>query len=150
METAWIQVFVLTLSECLAPAGKTVCQEQELQMQFVNLADCEVVRDQFISLIELSDNSIVNKEKTRCSASAHQQTTFSSLEEVKQAAGATDNWAAPEQDGPNQPDFTQEAHQERLAALPNCEDVSGTAPCKIGEIIIEGATGQRADIWRQE
>ena len=62
METAWIQVFVLTLSECLAPAGKTVCQEQELQMQFVNLADCEVVRDQFISLIELSDNSIVNKE----------------------------------------------------------------------------------------
>ena len=32
MDTAWIQVFVLTLAECAAPAGKTVCQEREFDL----------------------------------------------------------------------------------------------------------------------
>jgi hypothetical protein len=40
MDTAWIQVFVLTLSECVAPAGKTVCQEQSFELQFLTEADC--------------------------------------------------------------------------------------------------------------
>ena len=35
MDTAWIQVFVLTLSECVAPAGKAVCQEREFDLQFL-------------------------------------------------------------------------------------------------------------------
>ena len=35
MDTGWIQVFVLTLAECVAPPGKTVCQEQQVHYQFV-------------------------------------------------------------------------------------------------------------------
>ena len=150
MDMAWIQVFVLTLSECLAPAGKTVCQEQELHMQFVNQADCEIARDQFIALIEITDNSIINKNKTRCTASAIQQQVFETLGEVKPASATDDNWAAPEQDEPRSQDSAQVAHQERLAALSNCDEVSGTAPCKIGEIIIEGATEQRGDVWQRQ
>jgi hypothetical protein len=150
MDTAWIQVFVLTLSECLAPAGKTVCQEQELQMQFLKQADCEIARDQFVALIELTDNSIVNKDKTRCTASAIQQQVFESLGEVKPASATDDDWAAPVQDEPRPQDFAQVAHQERLAALPNCDEVSGTAPCKIGEIIVEGATEQIGDVWQRQ
>ena len=34
MDTAWIQVFVLTLSECVAPAGKTICQEQAFELDY--------------------------------------------------------------------------------------------------------------------
>ena len=41
METAWIQVFLLTMSECVAPAGKTVCQEQDVELQFLTQADCQ-------------------------------------------------------------------------------------------------------------
>jgi hypothetical protein len=150
MDTAWIQVFVLTLSECLAPAGKSVCQEQELQMQFMKQTDCEIARDQFVALIELTDNSIVNKDKTRCTASAIQQQVFESLGEVKPASATDDDWAAPVQDEARPQDFAQVAHQERLAALPNCDEVSGTAPCKIGEIIVEGATEQRGDVWQRQ
>ena len=40
METAWIQVFVLTLSQCIAPAGKMVCQEETVQYHFTNEEDC--------------------------------------------------------------------------------------------------------------
>ena len=43
MDTAWIQVFVLTLSECVAPTGKTVCQPQETQYVFYDRRDCEAV-----------------------------------------------------------------------------------------------------------
>lgn len=150
METAWIQVFVLTLSECLAPAGKTVCQEQELLMQFMNQADCEVAREQFVELIEMSDNSIVNRDKTRCTASAIEQPVFASLAEIKQKSAGGKNWVAPEAKEPRPQDYTQIAHQERLAALPDCNEVDGTAPCKIGEIIIEGASEQRAEVWQRQ
>ena len=45
MDTAWIQVFVLTMSECVAPAGKTVCQEQDVELQFLTQADCQAATE---------------------------------------------------------------------------------------------------------
>ena len=45
MDTAWIQVFVLTLSECVAPAGKTICQEQALELQFLTRSGCHLCDD---------------------------------------------------------------------------------------------------------
>ncbi len=148
METAWIQVFVLTLSECLAPAGKTICQEQELQLQFVTQADCELAREQLVFLLDRADDVIVNKEKTRCTASARQQAIFASQDEVQQQSKT--QWTAPASDEATPLDFTQEAHQERLEDLLACEEVSGAAPCKIGDIIIEGASEQQTDVWRKE
>ncbi len=150
MDTAWIQVFVLTLSECLAPAGKTICQEQELQMQFTNQADCELAREQLVWLLDRSEDVIVNKNKTRCTASAREQLVFATADEIRQHAEIGTDWTAPDSDEPPPLDFTQKAHNERLEKLFNCDDVSGTAPCRIGDIIIEGATEQRADVWQQE
>ena len=48
MDTAWIQVFVLTLTECVAPAGKTVCQERELELQFLTESDCKAALEQLV------------------------------------------------------------------------------------------------------
>ena len=150
MDTAWIQVFVLTLIECLAPAGKTICQEQEVQMQFLNQADCEVAREHLVSFMDRAEDVIVNREKTRCTASAREQAVFSTLEQVIQQPRIGTDWTAPQSNEPRSLDFTQQAHQERLGNLSDCDDVGGAAPCKIGEIIIEGATEQRAEVWRQE
>ena len=148
MDTAWIQVFVLTISQCLAPAGKTICQEQELQLQFVALADCELAREQLVSLLDRANDVIVNKEKTRCTASARQQAIFNTQEEVKQQSATA--WTTPATNAATQLDFTQQAHQERLENLRACEEVNGTAPCRIGDIIIEAASEQRTEVWRKE
>jgi hypothetical protein len=49
------------------------------------------------------------------------------------------------------PDFTQVAHNERLASLKSCEETNGVAPCKIGDIILEApAEDDRLEVWRRE
>ena len=98
MDTAWIQVFVLTLSECLAPAGKTVCQEQVLHMQFMNQADCELARDQLVFLIDQTENSIVNTEQTRCTASASERPVFATLDDIKESGTLGADWSSSEAD----------------------------------------------------
>jgi len=148
MDTAWIQVFVLTVSECLAPAGKTICQEQELKVQFVTQADCELAREQLVRLMERSENVIVNAEKTHCTASARELEVFSTQDEIRKRAGV--DWLAPHSDTPVPPDFTQESHRKRLDELAECAEVDGRAPCKMGSIIIEGATEQSGDVWQRQ
>jgi len=148
MDTAWIQIFVLTVSECLAPAGKTICQEQELKVQFVTQADCELAREQLVRLMERSEDVIVNAEKTHCMASARELEIFTTQDEVRQQTPA--DWVAPHSDGPAPLDFTQESHRKRLDELAECADVGGRAPCKMGSIIIEGASEQSGDVWQQQ
>lgn len=43
MDTAWIHVLGRTLSECVAPSGKSVCRPQETQSVFFVRRDCEAV-----------------------------------------------------------------------------------------------------------
>jgi hypothetical protein len=149
MDTAWIQVFILTLSECVAPAGKTVCQEQQLQMQFVDKAECELALEQLVSLKEHAEDVIVYKDKSRCVASAKATPVYHSLNEVKQSLAGVDNWQAP--DMKNQPsDVIDTAHSERLAALKTCDETDGVAPCKVGDIIVEGATSQSVEVWKRD
>jgi hypothetical protein len=74
---------------------------------------------------------------------------YKSLSDVNQKLGTTPDWVAPEIAEPPA-DFTQSSHQERLTALSRCEDVGGVAPCKIGEIIIEAASGQTVEVWRRD
>lgn len=149
MDTAWIQVFIMTLSECVAPTGKTVCQEQQLQMQFVSQADCEVALEQLVSLKERSEDVIVYKDKSRCVMSAKATPVYRSLNEVKQSFAGDENWRAPNlEEKPD--DFIRTAHSERLASLSTCDETAGVAPCKIGDIIVEGATSQSVEVWRRE
>ncbi len=149
MDIAWIQVFVLTLSECVAPAGKTVCQESEFELQFLSQADCEFALQQLVTLKQESDKVIIDADKASCSISARQSKVFTSLEAVDEAAGDDKNWRAPKIEE-SQPSVERAAHQERLASLPACGDAAGVAPCRLGDIIIEEATGDSVDVWRRD
>ena len=149
MDTAWIQVFVLTLAECVAPAGKTVCQEREIELQFANRADCEIALQQLIALKTESESVIVNAERSSCAASAIEQQVFTSLDAINKANENTDDWRAPEIER-TQPGRSGTAHQQRLDSLKSCDDTRGVAPCKIGEIIVEGATQRSVEVWRRD
>jgi hypothetical protein len=150
METAWIKVFVLILSECVAPAGKTVCQDQEIEMQFLSHAECELALEQLISLKDQFENVIVNRQRSSCTASARQQDVFASLDEVKSAVSESVDWRDPE-NAELQMAASNVSHQGRVEKLTSCEESLGIAPCKMGDIIVEGATsGRPVDIWRSD
>ena len=149
MDTAWIQVFVLTLSECVAPAGKTICQEQAFELEFLTRADCEVALEQLLTLKDAADNVIVNAERSACAPAARERPVFASIEELKGSDidGATVRVL---EDRESEPSATLVAHQERLDRLKTCDETKGVAPCKVGEIIMEGATEEATEIWKSD
>jgi len=150
METAWIQVFVLTLAECVAPAGKTVCQEQEFQLEFLNRADCEVALQQLVSFKDESANVIVNKNQTGCAVSARERQIFDSVSAVSSASTDAGEWQAP-QAAAVEPAASRVSHQERLDELPSCDDVKGKPPCKMEGIIVESEiSGEPVEVWRRD
>ena len=148
MDTAWIQVFVLTLSECVAPAGKTVCQEQSFELQFLTQADCEFALQQFVSLKQESESVIIDPAKASCAPTARQRPVFASLDAIEEANPDKQNWKAPEVEE-TAPGVTLASHRERLAQLPDCGGEGVVAPCKVGEIIIEGDDADAVDVWRR-
>lgn len=158
MDTGWIQVFVLTLAECVAPAGKTVCQEQEVQYQFVDRQECETVLQQLIDYSAAAENVIVNAQRSSCLPTVVEQTVYASVAEANEELSDTEGWgrlestqqaredeAAGEGDGE-----TAAAHQQRLASLPACEDVNRRPPCKVGQIIVEAESGTELEVWRRD
>ena len=150
MDIAWIQVFVLTIAECVAPAGKTICQEQELEMVFLTENDCKVALEQLVSLKSASESVIVNAERSSCAPTARKKEIFTSLEEIDQSFGDAKGWRTPDLEE-SEPDFTQVSHNERLDSLKSCEETDGVAPCKVGEIVIEAAaTGEPVQVWRRD
>ncbi|MGI9271557.1 MAG: hypothetical protein ACR2QT_07275 [Woeseiaceae bacterium] len=147
MDPAWIQVFVLTLSECVAPAGKTVCQENEIEMQFLSEAECQVALEQLVTLKDQFENTIVNRHKSGCSASARQTDVYASVDEAKAASDEGD-WRSPSAE---EEALVAAPHDDRLANLKTCEESLGVAPCKSGDIIIEGAvSGRPVEVWRRD
>lgn len=148
MDTGWIQVFVLVLTECVAPAGKNVCQEQELRYEFFDRGDCEVVLEQLLVHKDRSENIIVNKDKSACLPTAKKQQIYHSLDDANKALGGIEGWGQIPVANESM-DFAQEAHLKRLDGVPECGEVGGVAPCKIGEIIIEGASEKKTEVWRQ-
>ena len=150
MDTAWIQVFVLTMAECVAPAGKTVCQEQEFDLEFLTRADCEAALVQLLDLKDESSSVIVNRNRSSCTVSARERTVFASLEDVSKASSDSGDWSDPKP-GDSQPAPSSVSHSDRLAKLPDCENYSGQGACKMGDIIVEGTSqGQVVEIWRRE
>ena len=148
MDTAWIPIFILTFAECVAPTGKTVCQEHEFELQFLTEADCQQALEQLVAVKDSSESIIVNKEKTRCAPSARQHPTYSSLADI--SVDDDTAWIGPSTGEPAT-DTMRAAHQSRLEALPSCDESKGVAPCKIGEIIIEEAeTPRKIEVWRRD
>ena len=150
MDTAWIQVFVLTLAECVAPAGKTVCQEREFDLQFLTRADCEVALEQLVSLKEESSSVIVDRSKSSCVPSARQTGIYPDLGSVSSASADTDGWKDPvQEDEAASP--TRVSHQQRLDDLPDCDAADGKLPCKMGGVIVEAETkGEPVEVWRRD
>lgn len=150
MDTAWIQVFVLTLAECAAPAGKTVCQEREFDLQFLTRADCEYALEQLVSLKDESASVIVDRNRSRCAVSARESAVFASAEDVSKAHAGAGDWIDPDPDAEVAiPSLA--SHEDRLASLPDCESYSGQGACRMGSIIVEGANqGQVVDVWKRE
>lgn len=156
MDTSWIQVFVLTLSECVAPSGKTVCQEREAQYEFVDRAQCEAVLDELVLYKEYDPNTIVNS--ARCLPTARERQTYVSLDEVNRQLADTENWGIlpPGETEPREPSMpepveeTMTAHQQRLANLPECDEATSVTPCKVGQIIVEGETERELEVWRRD
>ncbi|MEL7185275.1 MAG: hypothetical protein AAFN50_02425 [Pseudomonadota bacterium] len=146
MDTAWIQVFVLTFAECVAPAGKTVCQQQQFELEFLTRRDCEYALEQLVTMKDALDNVIVDHGKSGCAVSAREAGTFASADAIQQANA--DNWHAPANVDQRRV-VVNEAHQQRLADLKPCSDTNGAAPCKIGQIIVEEATGDSVEVWRR-
>ena len=149
MDTAWIQVFVLTLSECVAPAGKSVCQEQAFELQFLTQADCEYALQQLVSLKEESETVIIDPARASCVPTARQQRVFASLDAIEEANRDKDNWKAPEIEDTG-PGVSLASHQERLASLPACGEEGVQAPCKVGDIIVEGGDVDPVDVWHRD
>lgn len=149
MGTAWIKIFVLTLSECVAPAGKTVCQESQFELEFLNRADCETALQQMITLKDESPNVIVDKSASGCRPSAREQEVYASLAEVSGSVDDDENWREPRVEAEDTLDL-RERYEERLGKLKTCEETGGVAPCKMGQIIIEGATGEPVEVWRSQ
>ena len=150
MESAWIKVFVLTLTQCMAPAGKMVCQMETVQYQFVAEDDCNRALVQMIDVAAGAENVIVSRENSHCRAAAVETEIFSGVDEAKAFFTDTEGWGV--LTGDEQPaDFTQSAHQDRLKKLHECADVADVPPCRIGEIIIEAAADSKGtEVWQQQ
>ena len=150
MDIAWIPIFVLTLTECVAPPGKTVCQQQEIEMQFLTRAECEAALEQLITLKDASETVIVEKERSSCTPSAREHSVFASLQELIDSTEDPQSFRIPDIDETT-PGETRKQHEARLEKLATCEQTNGVAPCKIGEIIIEDATeGEPVEVWRRK
>jgi hypothetical protein len=149
MAAAWIQVFILTFAECVAPAGKTVCQEQQFELQFLIRADCEYALEQLIAMKDEADNVIVNRQKSACVASAVESETFASLDAIIEAHKDTAGWRVPAENDVRRTVVNKD-HTLRLAELMSCEETSNVVPCKIGDIIVEDATGDSVEVWKSD
>ncbi len=149
MESAWIEVFILTLVECVAPAGKSVCQEQQFELRFQSKSDCEYALQQLITAkIEL-DYVIVDRKRSGCAPSAVEANTYPSLESISDANRDRPGWRTPGENAVATSTDGQ-AHRKRLSELQTCDETSGVAPCKIGNVIVEAATGESVEVWRRK
>jgi len=149
MATAWIQVFILTFAECVAPAGKTVCQEQQFELQFLTRADCEYALLQLTTMKGEADHVIVNRQRSGCVPSAVESETYESLEAISEANKDTPNWREPGRVEAGKA-LADRDHRERLETLMSCEESAYVAPCKIGDIIIEDATDSNVEVWKSD
>ena len=149
MDISWIQVFVLTLAECVAPAGKTVCQEQQFELQFLSNSDCSYALQQLIDLKEEAANVIVDRRRSGCAPSAIEVESYASLDAINGALGDKPGWRTADASEARRTAVGAE-HRDRLAALKTCEETKGVAPCKIGQIIVEEASGDSVEVWKRD
>jgi len=150
METAWIKVFVLSLTQCIAPAGKIICQEETVEYQFANEEDCASALIQMIDMASHVDNVLIDRQASDCRPAIKESSVFASDTEAKSSLGTTADVLLP-RDETSRTDYLQTAHNERLENTKSCDETNGVAPCRIGEIIVEpAAEAVRSNVWKQQ
>jgi hypothetical protein len=149
METAWIEVFILSFVECVAPAGKSVCQEQHFEIQMLGRDDCEVALQQLIAAKDELDYVIVDRTKSSCVPAAANVDAYANLESIEAANKDRPGWRSPAEKTVHRVTGNAE-HRDRLVELPTCNDSVGVAPCTIGEVIVEAASGDAVEVWRRK
>ncbi len=149
MDAAWVQVFVLTVSQCVAPEGKAVCQEEVLTMDFLSRSDCEAALEEITAAKNADKQIILNVDATKCSTTARKREVWASIESVNEALAGTDDYDAPDA-AEAQEDFIQVAHDKRLSEVPDCIDGTGIYPCRRGQIIVEEPASRQVEVWRLE
>lgn len=147
METAWIQIFILTFAECVAPAGKSVCQEQQFELTFLSQSDCDYALEQLIAAKDDADNVIIDRQKSGCFVSAVESDTYTSLELISDEYKDTVGWRDPGQNNLRRAAVNKD-HRTRLDDLMSCEETGNVVPCKVGDIIVEDATGDKVEVWK--
>jgi len=148
MDIAWIKVVVLTLAECVAPEGKTVCQEQQVQYYFVDEVECQKVLEQLIDYRDGFENVIVSKDNSSCQPAAKNLQAFASKSKADEYFAEMGGLGVISDDS-SMKDFLQERHDLRLESLHVCDDSKLVTPCRRGDIIIEGMAGNETEVWRQ-
>lgn len=149
MDTAWIQVFVLTIAECVAPAGKTVCQEQVIEIDFLSQGDCEAALEQLVESKNANERVILNVDETRCTSTARKREAWTSMEGINEAFAGSPGFR-PASVAEAEADFVQVAHEKRLAEVPECAPQAAAYPCRQGQIIVEGPPSRQVEVWRLE
>lgn len=137
METAWIQVFILTFVECVAPAGKTVCQQQQFELQFLTRPDCEYALQLLLARRDVEDDVIVDRTSSKCTPSAVERDTYDTADAVRKAHSDTAGWKTPgTADSATHPsDNESGGHRKRLQELKSCAETNGAAPCRTGSTL---------------
>lgn len=148
MDIAWIKVVVLTLAECVAPEGKTVCQEQLVNYYFVDEVECQKVLEQLIDYRDGFENVIVNKDNSSCQPAAKDLQVFASRSKADEYFSEMGGLGVIS-DEPSMKDFLQQRHDMRLEGLNACDDENSITPCRRGDIIIESMTENKTEVWRQ-
>jgi hypothetical protein len=148
MDIAWIKVVVLTLAECVAPEGKTVCQEQQTQYYFVDEVECQKVLEQLIDYRDGFENVIVNKAESSCTASTRNSEVYWSRTDADPSFVDEDGYVVVGEELKTK-DFMAERHHLRLQSLPVCDDATMITPCRRGDIIIESVAGNKTEVWKQ-
>ncbi len=150
METAWIQVFVLTLTQCIAPAGKMVCQEETVEYHFTNEDDCARALVLMVDLAARAENILVDRQRSDCSPAVKESIVYADSDGAKSSLANSENFVLIDGKEPP-PDFMQAAHSERLEGMKSCDDTNGVAPCRIGEIIVEAAAeSTETEVWHRQ
>ena len=64
----FLVIYVLTLSLCIAPEGKTACEGWDRKIWFHHANDCLAARGDYLLLYENYPRAILYEEATKCEA----------------------------------------------------------------------------------
>ena len=91
----------------------------------------------------------VDKARSACAPTTVQSEVFPDQAAASAALSSEEGWREPQEPQPGEPSTSLASHQERLESLKTCDETGGVAPCKIGEIIIEGPS-EDVEVWQRE